>query len=317
MTLVDDFCRISFGTYALEFENQGFTRNTINFKLVMSVVEQTQSVDKEPVREPAIDDMSSFDDIRIVLVEPTHPGNIGSVARAMKTMGLSRLVLVNPKKFPHYEATKLAAGAESVLLAAEVVATTDDAISDCTMVVGTSVRDREVTWPTVSPREVANQIGDHVRSHQHQIAILFGRESSGLTNAEMDLCQSQIRISANPEYSSLNLASAVQIIAYEIRMQLLESRVGLENDADTMSPIKEREAAATKAQKNGHIQHLQNTLESLDFIKAKPPTVLMRKLTRLYSKADLTVEEIQILRGVLSAMQSQLTLPEGNMAESD
>jgi tRNA (cytidine32/uridine32-2'-O)-methyltransferase len=268
--------------------------------------------------------LPSLGQIRIVLVEPTHPGNIGSVARAMKTMGLSHLVLVNPKKFPHSEASKLAAGAESVLLSAEVVATASEAISDCTMVLGTSVREREVSWPTFSPRRTAANVDQHVRQAEHQVAILFGRESSGLTNAEMDLCQSQIRISANEEYSSLNLANAVQIIAYELRMQLLGVDAGLRvssyddvgsKQAEIVDPqfietkavdTKAREVIATNAQRSGYIEHLQKTLESLDFIRAKPPTVLMRKLTRLYSKADLTFEEIQILRGILSAVELKI-----------
>jgi len=259
--------------------------------------------------------LSSLGQIRIVLVEPTHPGNIGSVARAMKTMGLSRLVLVNPKKFPHPEATKLAAGAESVLLNAKVVQTASEAIGDCTMVLGTSVRDREVSWPTFSPRNTAVNVDRHVRHPDRQVAILFGRESSGLTNAEMDLCQSQIRISANEEYSSLNLANAVQIIAYELRMQLSGCDEGPRvrgdddfeyEDRQLAKASKERETIATKVQQSGHIEHLQKTLESLDFIRAKPPTVLMRKLTRLYGKANLTVEEIQILRGILSAVESKI-----------
>jgi len=255
--------------------------------------------------------------VAVVLVEPTHPGNIGSVARAMKTMGLSRLILVNPKKYPHYEATKLAAGAESVLLNAEVVMTADEAIRDCTMVLGTSVREREVAWPTFSPRETAKQVHEHVSESEHQVAILFGRESSGLTNAEMDLCQSQIRIPANDDYSSLNLASAVQIIAYELRIELLQLVYDKGQSNSNVSHKNERQVAATKAQKDGHIQHLQKTLESLDFIKAKSPTVLMRKLTRLYSKAMLTVEEIQILRGILSAMQSQLGSGRSGYRESE
>jgi tRNA (cytidine32/uridine32-2'-O)-methyltransferase len=122
----------------------------------------------------------------------------------------------------------------------------------------------------------------------------------------MDLCQSQIRISANHEYSSLNLANAVQIIAYELRMQLLASDSGLKTSSNKLTAAKERQVAATKLQKDGYIEHLQNTLESLDFIKVKSPTVLMRKLTRLYNKADLSVEEIQILRGILAAMQTKI-----------
>ncbi len=249
--------------------------------------------------------------IRVVLVEPTHPGNIGAVARSIKTMGLSRLVLVNPKKFPHYEATKRAAGAESVLDETVVVASVDDAVADCTLILGTSVRDREVTWPTQDPRESAVKMLNHLGEVDHQVAILFGRESSGLTNSELDLCQSQIRIPANADYSSLNLASAVQIIAYELRMQSLAMQAqekcnGLTNDVMNEKGVKERQQAANKMQRDGHIQHLQSILEALDFIKAKPPTMLMRKLTRLYNKADLTIEEIQILRGILTAVESYI-----------
>jgi len=249
-----------------------------------------------------------LDQIRVVLVEPTHPGNIGAVARSLKTMGLNHLVLVKPKKFPHYEASKRAAGAESVLDAANVVDSLDQAIADCTLVLGTSVRDREVMWPTTDPRKTAVNVIEHLSSRSQQVAILFGRESSGLTNSEMDLCQAQIRIPANDDYSSLNLASAVQIITYELRMQCLRSDRGQLTEETVQSAKQEREQIATKLQRDGHIEHLQKTLESLGFIKTKPPTVLMRKLVRLYNKADLTVEDIQILRGILSAVDSQLKL---------
>ena len=254
--------------------------------------------------------------IRVVLIEPTHPGNIGAVARAMKTMGLVHLILVKPKKYPHYEASKRAAGAEDVLDAAEVVDHIDCAIANCTKVYGTSVRDREVSWPTVDPSTAAQQAINHVdQSKQNQIAILFGRESSGLTNQELDLCQSQIRISANTEYSSLNLASAVQIITYEMRVKALALQLNTPNsqtsDSQVMSQqlstgVEKRQQAATKEQFDGYMMHLKKTLEALDFSKTPQPTLLMRKLTRLYNKADLTVEEIQILRGILSAVQSQL-----------
>jgi len=233
----------------------------------------------------------------------------------MKTMGLGRLVMVNPKKFPHYEASKRAAGAENVLDSAELVSDVGRAISDCTLVLGTSVREREVSWPTYDPRQSAATVVDHVANEpeHREVAILFGRESSGLSNSEMDLCQSQIRIPANDEYSSLNLASAVQIIAYELRMTAL-AMGGLVDSSEIQTPaeqalptaIEQRRFAATHVQREGHIQHLQKTLESLDFIKNKPPTLLLRKLTRLYNKADLTVEEIQILRGILSAVDSTL-----------
>lgn len=279
----------------------------------MSAVEQTTGSEITTIEYS----MSSLAKVMVVLVEPTHPGNIGSVARAMKTMGLSRLVLVNPKKYPHYEATKLAAGAESVLLDAQVVATVDEALSQCSMVIGTSVRDREVTWPTFTPRETAKRVHSHMEMPERQVAILFGRESSGLTNAEMDLCQSQIRIPANDEYNSLNLASAVQIIAYELRMQFIECSRPIDSGSINDSSKNDRQVAATKQQRDGHIEHLQKTLEALDFIKAKPPTVLMRKLTRLYSKAMLTVEEIQILRGILSSVQSKIDSSRAGRSESE
>lgn len=255
--------------------------------------------------------------IRVVLVEPTHPGNIGAVARSMKTMGLSRLVMVNPKKFPHYDATKRAAGAESVLDDAVLVDSVQSAIADCTLVLGTSVRDREVSWPTFDPRVSADNMLTHLSTplmsaeisagSQPEVAILFGRESSGLTNQEMDLCHSQIRIPANDEYSSLNLASAVQIISYELRMAALS----MDNDEasstkESVSSFEHRQQLANKEQQQGHLEHLHDVLEKLAFFKKKPPELLMRKLTRLYNKSELTIEEIQILRGILSSIDSQL-----------
>ena len=249
--------------------------------------------------------MQRLDKIRVVLVEPSHPGNIGAVARAMKTMGLTNLIMVRPKKFPHYEANKRAAGAESVLMEAQVVDDINQAIAECTLVLGTSVRDREVSWPTVSPNEAGAQVATHLAAHEdHASAILFGRESSGLTNEELDLCQTQIRIDANLDYSSLNLASAVQIICYEMRMAVLPTIVGDQEMANsTRAQLRQR--SASKQLLDGHLQHLQDTLQTLDFVKSNPPTMLMRKLTRLYNKADLSIEEIQILRGILSAIQNQ------------
>lgn len=256
--------------------------------------------------------------IKIVLVEPTHPGNIGAVARAMMTMGAYQLVLVKPKKFPHYEATKRAAGAQAVLEQAQVVDTLDEALQGCRCVVGTSVRDREIKWPTLTPREAAeyvcgrlsgdgsNEVGLAAGEPDGGAAILFGRESSGLTNQELERCEAQIRIPANPEYSSLNLASAVQIIAYEMNLAM-SANVDSETHTKTMTTAQKRQLPATIEQKQGHLDHLNETLEQLEFIKTKPPTALMRKLTRLYNKADLSIEEIQILRGILTAIQSQLT----------
>ena len=263
-----------------------------------------------------------IENLKIVLVEPTHPGNIGAVARSMMTMGLLELVLVNPKKFPHYEASKRAAGAQSVLENALVVPDLHSAIADCSLIFGTSVRDREVAWPTVNPGLAAQRLIDHTQSGESspglrpQAAILFGRESSGLTNQEMDLCSAQIRIPANPDYSSLNLASAVQIIAYECRVHAL-SRVEHPTEGGAAnieklpkSASQQRQMSATLAQREGHLAHLEQALQELDFVKSKSSTVLMRKLTRLYNKAQLSVEEIQILRGILTAIQS---VPNGSI----
>jgi TrmH family RNA methyltransferase len=267
--------------------------------------------------------LKHLESIRVVLVEPSHPGNIGAVARSMKTMGLNNLVLVRPKKFPHCEASRRAAGADSVLQAATVVGDLSTAIEDCTLVLGTSVRDREVAWPTVDPRQAAEKILAHLEClgdgqsvtaspDQVQAAVLFGRENSGLSNEELDLCQAQIRISANSEYSSLNLASAVQIISYELRMRALQidasnvlpMTVNEAAENRQQSPFELRQAGASLAQREGHLAQLQKTLIDLEFVKTNPPTMLMRKLTRLYNKAELTVEEIQILRGILSAVQT-------------
>lgn len=228
----------------------------------------------------------------------------------MKTMGLTRLVLVAPKKYPHYEASKRAASADDVLDNAVVVDELGAAINDCTFVLGTSVRDREVKWPTLDPRRAASQLIEHLlelNGSMNQAAILFGRENSGLSNSEMETCNAQIRIPANSDYSSLNLASAVQIISYELRMIALQEIQHEQNFGGDkkLLPAEKRRTNASFAQREGHLQHLQDTLEQLEFIKSKPPVVLMRKLTRLYNKANLSVEEVQILRGILTAIQTQ------------
>ena len=252
--------------------------------------------------------------IQIVLVEPSHPGNIGAVARAMKTMGLQRLSLVKPKKYPHYEASKRAAGGEDVLDSAQVFNSLAESLAPCTLVLGTSVRDREISWPTEDPRVSAERITKHLAQFGDddgvRVAIVFGRESSGLTNAELQLCHSQLRIDANPQYSSLNLASAVQIIAYELRMAVAakndKAQDSIVSSAKSikLSSAAKRALPATEQQREGHIEHLSEVLAEIDFIKSDSPTVLLRKLTRLYSKAELSVEEVQILRGILTAVQS-------------
>ena len=166
----------------------------------------------------------TFDNIRIVLVNTSHPGNIGGAARALKNMGLSRLYLVAPKEFPADKAVWRAAGAQDVLENAVVVDTLDEAIGDCGLVVGTSARGRRIPWPIVNPRECGERTWSEAK--QHEVAVIFGREDRGLTNDELHKCNYHVHIPSNEEYSSLNLAAAVQVVAYEIRMAWLADEEG-------------------------------------------------------------------------------------------
>ena len=236
----------------------------------------------------------NIDMIRFVLVEPTHPGNIGAVARAMKTMGVGPLYLVNPRRFPDHEAVRRAAGAEDLLAQATVCTSLDEALSGCALVYGTSVRNRSIGWP-VEPPEVAVRRMCEVSSGGKPVAVLFGRERSGLRNRELDRAVCQIRIPANPEYASLNLASAAQIIAYEIRKQAA-SGVSLEHTTRD-------EPMASAEDLERMYKHIEETLEQIDFIKYRPPTKLMRKIIRLYNRAELSMDELQIIRGMMTAMQ--------------
>ena len=253
--------------------------------------------------------------IRFDLVEPSHPGNIGAVARAIKTMRFSKLVLVNPKKFPDPEATARASGADDVLKNCQVFDSLELAIGDCEYVIGTSVRDRQISWPVASPRETAEKIEQILTSDQIEqiskkpnIAILFGRERTGLENHELDHAQWQIRIPANDEYNSLNLASAAQIIAYELNYALssISSIKQVEDYNKPETGVEKRQRLATHAEMQGFYTHLEETLLQLDFIKINPPTKLLRKIIRLYNRSHVSFEELQILRGILTATQQKL-----------
>ena len=247
--------------------------------------------------------MKQLDQTDMVLVRTSHPGNIGAAARALKTMGLNNLVLVNPKQFPHAEAQQRSAGAEDVLDSARVETSLESALSGASLVFGTSARSREVNWPTLTPRTAAEQAAHHLaQKDSHRVAILFGNETSGLSNAELDYCSAQIVIPASSVYSSLNMASAVQIICYEMRLAALSEELDL---VATQVP-KPRQEAATIEQQQGHLNHLAQVLEALDFAHNKNSPLLMRKLTRLYNKAELSVEEVQILRGILTAIDRRI-----------
>ena len=237
-----------------------------------------------------------FSNIRIVLIETSHPGNIGAVARAMKNMRLENLCLVNPLNYPNAEATSRASSAYDILAKAKVYEDLDEALEGCRLVVGTSARLRTVEWSQLDPRQCADQIWQEAQ--QGDVAILFGRESSGLRNRELDRCQHLVHIPANEEYSSLNIAQAVQVISYEIHMRSLQGESG-----DQML-----EQRATADEFEGFYQHLTQAMEDIGFSDPRQSEKLQRRLRRLFYRAQLDNEEINILRGILSAAQGRKSM---------
>lgn len=236
-----------------------------------------------------------LDQIRIVLVETSHPGNIGAAARAMKTMGLWDLALVQPQNYPCVEATARAAGADDVLARTQVYETLADAISDCSLVFGTSARSRRtLQWPIVAPRDAVKQIARD-QGATAKTAIVFGRERSGLTNEELMSCHTLINIPVNPDYSSLNLAAAVQVMAYELRLREL---AGLADDGPEANIAEE---PATAEMMEGLYTHLFDTMVESGYTDPDNPRHLNARLRRLFGKARLSVNEINILRGFLKA----------------
>lgn len=239
--------------------------------------------------------------IRIVLVNTTHPGNIGGVARAMKNMNFSELHLVAPKKFPHTNADARASGATDLLESAVVHETLEQAIADCQLVVGTSARGRHIPWPVVDPRELAS-IVEPIAADK-KIAVVFGREDRGLTNEELHLCHHHVHIPSNPDFSSLNLAAAVQVITYELRMAELyadENRDirpqwGTEWDIDL----------AESADLERLFAHMEEALTDIEFLDPENPRQLMPRLRRLYLRAMPDKVEVNVLRGILTATQKQ------------
>lgn len=231
-----------------------------------------------------------LENIRIVLVNTSHTGNIGSAARAMKTMGLSNLYLVDPVSEPDGKSSALAAGAGDVLADATIVSTLSEAVADCGLVVGTSARSRTLSWPMLEPRSCGEKLIAEVPNYP--VALVFGRENSGLTNEELQQCHFHVCIPANPEYSSLNLAAAVQTLCYEIRMAYLNANA---------FPPTENEYPLSEDLERFYV-HLESTLASVNFIKAKHPGIVMTKLRRLFNRARPESQELNILRGILAAI---------------
>lgn len=228
---------------------------------------------------------------RFVLVETSHPGNIGSAARAIRTMGFGRLVLVRPALFPHADATALAAGADEVLAQAQVCASLDEAVADCVRVYGTSARPRTLGWPHRDARAAAQEA---CTVGTEPVAFVFGRERSGLTNAELDRCHAMLTIPTGSVYGSLNLAQAVQIVAYELRVALADGSA-----EDTGDSAAAREDMPVHAEMERFHSHLQSTLEDIGFLDPDNPRQLMRRLRRFFHRAQPTQIELNILRGIL------------------
>ena len=234
--------------------------------------------------------------IKIVLVNTAHPGNIGGAARAMKNMGLSELCLVEPREYPAPRAVWRAAGAREVLTHATVVDSVDEAIADCSLVIGTSARERRIPWPLINPRECGVRVW--AEAQKHKVALLFGREDRGLTNDELQKCHYHVHIPSNPEYSSLNLATAVQVLAYEIRMASLANENGdLPDLAEWDQPLVNAEDL-----ENFH-NHLAETMAELDFYDPENPKQLLTRMRRLFNRLRMDQMEVSILRGLLSAVQ--------------
>lgn len=231
--------------------------------------------------------------IRIVLVNTSHTGNIGSTARAMKTMGLKELYLVDPVKAPDGQASALAAGATDILANCKIVPTLEDAIAGCGLVVGTSARSRTLPWPMLDPRECGEKLV--VEADNYPVALVFGRENNGLANEELQQCHFHVCIPANPEYSSLNLAAAVQTLCYEIRMAHLNREV---------LPVVDNEYPLVEDLERFYT-HLEQTLTDTNFIVANHPGQVMTKLRRLFNRARPEAQELNILRGILASIDKK------------
>ncbi len=244
--------------------------------------------------------MQEFRNISVVLVQTSHPGNIGAAARAMKNMGLSRLILVNPAEFPSGVAVGRAAGAVNVLESAAVVDSLPEAVADCGLVIGASARSRRIPWPMLSPEQTAQQVAAECNSSA--VALVFGREDSGLNNEELQLCNYHVQIPTNPDYSSLNLAAAVMVLCYELH------KVSLSIEETTLDTYHDWDQdIATGEQVEHFYQHLERVMVAIDFHDPENPRQLMQRMRRLFSRIRIDVMEMNILRGILTNIEYNIS----------
>lgn len=237
--------------------------------------------------------------VRTVLVHNSHPGNIGSSARAIKNMGLSSLYLVAPKEFPSKKALYMASRAEDIVESAVVVGTLSEALKDCTLVLGASSRRRALQWAEINPRQAAEKVLIELQKPEAKVAILYGCEQNGLSNEELECCHYQIVIESLPSYASLNVSQAVLLISHEIYRASLDLSQIKEFAAET-------EVYASQQELEGFYEHLNKTLIQIQFIDEKRPGHIMSRLKRLFARAKLNIVEINILRGILTAMQKRV-----------
>jgi len=247
---------------------------------------------------------SVLNSVRIVLVQTYHPGNIGAIARAMKTMGLKELYLVDPREYPAEEASNRAAGALDVLDGATVVNTLPEALADCTQVFATSARKRNYTRPQVTAEEAAVWVKDNPNE---KIAIVFGRERMGLSNEQLGLCQQLLYIPGNPEYDVLNIGSAVQIVSYELFKQLGNHRDTLEvedqiSDFSAEKADSKLEEYASQQDMERFYQHLESTLSDTGFLVRNHPGEAMQRLQQMFARAQPNAKELRMLRGILGSV---------------
>lgn len=249
---------------------------------------------------PPIAPQTRLDKVRIVLSHTSHPGNIGAAARAMKTMGLSRLTLVNPKCFPDAEAVARAVGADDVLERATVCASLDDALAGTVFAVAVSARQRSIGPEPLPARQAAPEILA-LTENGGEVALVFGNETAGLSNAEVQRCQRTVFIPANPDYTSLNLGSAVQLLCYELRLAAFDGRPPLVSKAIPFASPR-----ATNDDVERYYAHLESLMIVTGFLDPQQPKRLMPKLRRLFGRAELERDEVNILRGILDAVEKKI-----------